>query len=309
MTTHRRSPLNDPLQMIPLNNTFERPPTPRPQKNPPHCFAPFMGILLLPPTSKGWGRYGFHRSLSVYSPAGYPPSPRFFSRSLVSGPFWGYSSPRFFPRSFLGAPQSQVLSEFTGPRPFLRGYPVLARGYPSPGQGDPSPRFFPRSLVPGPFWGGTSVLAEGYLSMETEQQSKHLLRSGRYASCIHAGGLSCHCICDVHTCHLQEEKVGQNWCNPHPNATRCYTSGWWGRLDGCFFWNLFENATMCLHPSPPPPPPPRKRVSGQRNNFQKNRHPPPSPPHPETFYTLWQLIYLEWYLIRYLCGARLLKYF
>ena len=27
---------------------------------------------------------------------------------------------------------------------------------------------------------------------KTEQHSKHLLRSGRYASCVHAGGLSCY---------------------------------------------------------------------------------------------------------------------
>ena len=26
---------------------------------------------------------------------------------------------------------------------------------------------------------------------ETEQQSEHLLQGGRYASCVHAGGLSC----------------------------------------------------------------------------------------------------------------------
>ena len=61
------------------------------------------------------------------------------------------------PRSFLGVPQSclgegvpqyQVLSKISGPRSFL-GVPqsCLGREY-------PSIRFFPRSLVPGPFWGG-----------------------------------------------------------------------------------------------------------------------------------------------------------
>ena len=53
-------------------------------------------------------------------------------------------------------------------------------------EGYPSPRFFPRSLVPGPFPGG------GYPPLlETEQQSKYLLRGGQYVSCSQAGGLSC----------------------------------------------------------------------------------------------------------------------
>ena len=122
-----------------------------------------------------------------------------------------------------------MFSHFTGVCLFTRGYP--------------SPRFFPRSLVPGPFQGSTPVVAGGYPSPDhgvprsqpkgyhqtgvppppdqdrtevpgqdrtevppppprriglghppppkTEQQSEYLLRGGQYASCGHAGGLSC----------------------------------------------------------------------------------------------------------------------
>ena len=50
--------------------------------------------------------------------------------------------------------------------PFLGGYPSPSRGIPWPGLGYPPPP-------------------------KTEQQSEHLLHGGRYASCVHAGGLSC----------------------------------------------------------------------------------------------------------------------
>ena len=61
---------------------------------------------------------------------GYP-SPRFFPRSLIPGPFFGV--PQSWPG---GVPQDDIP--------------------PPPGQvrmGHPSPRFFPRSLIPGPFFG------------------------------------------------------------------------------------------------------------------------------------------------------------
>ena len=72
--------------------------------------------------------------------------------------------------------------------------------------GYPSPRFFPWSLVPGPFWvGGTSVLfiwnwgtppveTGDPLTQKTDQHSEYLLRGGQYVFCGHAGGLSC-CNC------------------------------------------------------------------------------------------------------------------
>ena len=122
--------------------------------------------------------------------------------------------------SVLRGAQCLVLSQVFGPRSFPRGYP--------------SPRFFPWSLVPGPFQGCTPVpepgtrdrgknlrLGYGYppagtrvtpssppppppppRPRGTEQQSEYLLRGGRYASCGYTGGLSC-CRCvqgceDVH---------------------------------------------------------------------------------------------------------------
>ena len=62
------------------------------------------------------------------------------------------------------------------------------------GGGYPSPRFFPRSLVPGPFGMGYPLARSGWGNPpppRTEQQSEHLLRGGRYASWVHAGRLSC----------------------------------------------------------------------------------------------------------------------
>ena len=59
------------------------------------CFT-ILCFIALPAASEGWGRYCFHRCLSVHG--GYPSlSPRFSLRSLVPGPFQGVS-------------QSQVLS-------------------------------------------------------------------------------------------------------------------------------------------------------------------------------------------------------
>ena len=72
--------------------------------------------------------------------------------------------------------------------PWLGGYPgrggTLAEGY--PGQGS--------TLVGGyPAWGGT--LAGGYPAgrggTQLGQHGEYLLHGGRYASCVHAGGLSC----------------------------------------------------------------------------------------------------------------------
>ena len=64
-------------------------------------------------------------------------------------------------------------------------------GYPSPCGGGGSLVLtgaggVPQSQVEYPFPGRTGVPFP-----KTEQQSKYLIRGGRYASCVNAGGLSC----------------------------------------------------------------------------------------------------------------------
>ena len=146
-------------------------------------------------------------------PAGGYSSPRFFPRSLVPGPFpmGGVPSPS------QGVPQFQL-----GGTPVPGSFPGLCSQVfflevPSPSQGDtpvpaggnPIPaRRYPRiGYSPGQHWGtpnqdwgtppwprhdwGTPPQpGQGYPS-KTEQQTESLLCSGRYASCVHAGGLSC----------------------------------------------------------------------------------------------------------------------
>ena len=77
---------------------------------------------------------------------------------------------------------------------------VWIGGTPFPGQdgGVPHPRSgWGRGTLGYPFpnqdWMWYS-LCQGYPPpiQETEQHSEHLLRGGRYASCVHAGGLSCY---------------------------------------------------------------------------------------------------------------------
>ena len=142
---------------------------------------------LLPPASEGWRRYCFHRCVSVHigRGGGYP-SPRFFPRSLLPGPFWkGYPSPWFFAKSLV-------------PGPF-QGYPSLSWGGGVPQDRGTSPGrtgvgHTPRQdrigIPPARYpLAGTGASP---LHPKTEQQSKHLLRGGRYASCDHAGRLSCY---------------------------------------------------------------------------------------------------------------------
>ena len=104
---------------------------------------------------KEWRRYCFHRYLSVHISGGYP----------HGGPS--------FPTGVGGTP---IL-------PNGRRYPIQGQdgGYPiqdqDRGGGTPLSRSGPRS---GRGVGGTP-----------NWNSTYLLRIGRYASCIHAGGLSC----------------------------------------------------------------------------------------------------------------------
>ena len=75
------------------------------------------------------------------------------------------------------------------------GYPIpgLDGGYPIPGVwmggGYSIPGLDGGYPIPG-LDGGTPLLGTPP-NQETDQQSKHLLRGGRCASCVHAGGLSC----------------------------------------------------------------------------------------------------------------------
>ena len=59
-------------------------------------------------------------------------------------------------------------------------------GTPQPGMGYPPVQIW-MGYSPVQTWGGISPPP----GQETEQHSEHLLRGGRYASCVHAGGLSC----------------------------------------------------------------------------------------------------------------------
>ena len=104
------------------------------------------------------------------------------------------------------------------------GYPI-----PGPGRGVPHPRSRwgvphpdDREIPPIQDWMGTSLSRPGMgypLSrtgwsnpashQETEQHSEHLLCGGRYASCIHAGDLSC--LRNSNTVPTKNEKI---WCFP-----------------------------------------------------------------------------------------------
>ena len=101
--------------------------------------------------------------------------------SQVSGPRFftgGTTVPGSFPHLWSqvlsqGVPQSQVLSWVSGPSSFLgvpQSWPEGSEDWSTPSQD--------RTGVPPP-------------PPRTEQQSKYLLCSGWYASCGHAGGLSC----------------------------------------------------------------------------------------------------------------------
>ena len=165
-------------------------------------------ICFLPPVSEGWGGTVFTGVFLSTRGGGYP-SPRFFPRSRVPGPFpWDHPS-------------------------LAQGYPSSSCGYPSlnwgstPGLGVSSPsQGYPRTGVlpsqdrtgvsPSQDWGncwpglgypltgtglppgqdmGTPQLGLGYLPCEIEQQSEYLQRGGRYASCGHAEEFSCLLIC------------------------------------------------------------------------------------------------------------------
>ena len=142
------------------------------------------------------------------TPTPHPPTPAEFH----SDPIFVMNTHSFLPPAFRRNGEGNV---FTGVCLHLRGgggYPHLANWgdtpsqvrmgqYPIPGQdggypppptsrmGYPPPRRGPRS-------GG------GYPQLE--QHGVYLLRGGRYASCVHAGGLSCIC---TNSCHVGRSRI------------------------------------------------------------------------------------------------------
>ena len=124
----------------------------------PHTFG--IAFCFLPPASEGWGKVLFSVCLSVHiSGGGYP--------SQV----WGGPHPRSgqggypIPGLGWGGTPSQVWTGGT-PQTWDRVPPDLGQGTLRTWDG-----------VPPPTWNIASTW--------------HLLRGGRYASCVHAGGLSC----------------------------------------------------------------------------------------------------------------------
>ena len=117
--------------------------------------------FFLPPASEGWGRYCFHRCLSVQTEG----CPRFFPRSLVSGPLrgvpnasWGEGVPQFWlgvPQSWPGGTQDRGIPQpgqhWGNPRTAL-GYPLPSwdSGTPLAGTGVPQARTGVPSLPPPP---------------------------------------------------------------------------------------------------------------------------------------------------------------
>ena len=153
------------------------------------------------------GRYCFHRCLSVHRggggvrsgtpPGGVPGPPRGVPRSRYP--------PRGVPRS--GYPPRGVPGSGTPPGGYPgpgtpRGGTQTPGGYPGPGTppggypglGTPGgtwPGYPPRGGVPGPPRGGTQVQVPPRGGTRVGQQKEYSLHGGRYASCVHAGGLSC----------------------------------------------------------------------------------------------------------------------
>ena len=77
--------------------------------------------------------------------------------------------------------------------PTFRGVPHPAdggRGYPIPGLGGGTPS---KDWIPHPVSDGVPPYPglDGVPPIRRQQHSEQLLRGGRYASCVHAGGLSC----------------------------------------------------------------------------------------------------------------------
>ena len=151
------------------------------------------GLVRTPSSGKSWichrfitarirsmmERYCFHRCLSVNI-------------------LWGVPHPGL---DGGGYPRYPPTSRPSWGTPFKMGYPPPSRhdqGTPHLGMGYSCdlgciPHHQDLAGVPPPTLGwGTPLPDLGWGTPPwTEQHSEHLLRGGRYASCVHAGGLSC----------------------------------------------------------------------------------------------------------------------
>ena len=117
----------------------------------------FIRFFFLPPASEGWGRYCFHRCVSVHWRRGSPVPgsfPGLWSQILSAGTVVPGSFPGLWSQILSqGVPQFQVLSQVSGPKSFPGwGYhsprwPGLSRvGVPQsqPGCTSPSWGYYPR---------------------------------------------------------------------------------------------------------------------------------------------------------------------
>ena len=138
--------------------------------------AIYQILVSLVPLSEGWGRYCFRRCLCVHREGrGYPiPGqvgvPSTPARSGQEGGTWQW---------VLHCDIGRIPSARSGWGKLQDTHDHVRLGYPEPGQG------YPTMGYPQPGQVGYRPLPG------TEQQSKHLIQRGWYASCIHAGGLSC----------------------------------------------------------------------------------------------------------------------
>ena len=141
----------------------------------------FYGSVITARIRSMTGRYCFHRCLPVNISGEGVPHPR-------SGGGGGYPIPG-------------LAGGIPHPRSDWGGYPIpgLAGGVPHPsgtpltrsGWVPPPPR--PGTGYPPPDLGLGTPLDLGW-GTPPPQHSEHLIRGGRYASCVHAGGLSCYDI-------------------------------------------------------------------------------------------------------------------
>ena len=123
----------------------------------------------------GWGGYPGSK---VPPLAGYPPTP---SRVPLARSGWGGTKVGYPPQGTCPPWPGQDRGTQPGQGGTQVGYPQ--QGTPQPGWGYPG-RVPPRQDTPLPGqvrMGGTQL----------GQQKEYSLHGGRYASCVHAGGLSC----------------------------------------------------------------------------------------------------------------------